>query len=83
MMEDSINDYVFIDGVHLLKDKLLIMARKVGIPNIAEHYLYFLTHHALTYKMNDLIETFDKENNHNLNYFYLQENKENFIKKII
>ena len=34
-------------------------------------------------KMNDLIETFDKENNHNLNYFYLQENKENFIKKII
>ena len=56
MMEDSINDYVFIDGVHLLKDKLLVMAKKVGIPNVAEHYLYFLTHHAFMYKMNDLME---------------------------
>lgn len=56
MMEDSLNDYVFIDGVHLLKDKLLTMARKVGNATVAEHYIFYLLHHAHKYQMDELID---------------------------
>ena len=56
MKEDNISDYVFIDGVHLRKEALLKMARNVGNPTVAEHYIFFLQRHAYMYKMHELLE---------------------------
>lgn len=60
MMEENINDYVFIDGVHLRKDILITMAKKTGSVTIAEHYMGFLLHHAYMYKMDELIKEVGK-----------------------
>ena len=53
---DKISDYVSIDGVLILKDTLLKMARSTGNPVIAEHYLLALAYHAAIHNRQDIID---------------------------
>lgn len=54
------SDYVSIDGVCLLKDTLIKMARNTGNPVIAEHYLFALAYHAVMHKRQDISDEVDE-----------------------
>ena len=59
-MTEENSEFVFIDGVHILKDALLKMARNTGNPVIAEHYLFALAYHAVIHKRLDISNEVDE-----------------------